>query len=161
MEQKLAELGIPPDTAGRILEAWEDYQRTAARHDKSGKLEYESALDDVERLSRKLAKKLAKLSNFEKQSINRKGVDVFEISCQLIKLNTSCKTALGRKNRFSKRPEPFLRDFAITLKTLLETAGIEVKIYRDNTFCRALNAFLEEPPESEKSFNILRVITKK
>jgi hypothetical protein len=159
--KSLLALDLSEPLVKEILSVFEIFQLSKESSSKpSGVIECQSNLTEIEALSKKLHKKLKKLSSLERQILMRSGMrDIYEVTKHVARLSTSCNVAKSKKVKgyFSKK-EPFIKQLAIELKEVLERHAITVKLYRRNIFCKALDILLEQPEDSEKSYNLLRQI---
>jgi hypothetical protein len=162
MKNQLLELGLSETIADEILEIWDIHLKTVERYDKPGGIiEFRDNLSEIERLSKKLSKKLQALSSFERQILIQTGAPgIFNFSRQAGILSLSCTNAKKTKSRFSRR-EPFLRQLTIELWNLLERRGIAVTVYKSTALFNVLNILLDEPPDSQRAFNLIRDVGKR
>jgi hypothetical protein len=157
MKAKLLKLDLPENIVDEILDIFDTYQQTLKQYSKpKGRIALQDNMKDIESLSKKLQKRLDKLSGFEKQILNAHlSLKIFELKTGLIRLDFSCQQLGKTKTRFSKR-EPFLITLTRELRELLEARDISVKKYRNNIVCRVLDILFNESEDSERSFNLLR-----
>lgn len=148
MKVKLIELGLSEDLVDKILDVFDTYKKTLERYSKpKGPMAFQDNMKEIESVSKKLQKRLDKLTIFEKQLLNQICPQkIFELKTSLILLSFSCQEARKKRTRFSRK-EPFILSLTIDLWKILESNGITVKKYKNNILCQILNALL---PESEK-----------
>jgi hypothetical protein len=157
MKNELMELGLSEKLCDAILDLFDTYTRTLEVYDKPrGKKAFEKHLTDIKFYTHTLKRELDKLSGFEKQLLNHYVFpNVFELKTSLIRLEIACQESLNKRIQFSRK-EPFMRNLASELRGLLESNEIPVKKTRGNIFCKVLGILLDEPEDSERSFNLLR-----
>lgn len=159
MKTELLNLNLSPPLVDQILDIFDAYEQMVERHDKpKGRIAFRDNMAEIESLSRKLKKKLQKLTTFEKQLlIQHYSPNTFDIGLYLGRLEIASHKLTETKERFSRK-QPFMLNLADELRGLLESHEIHVTKYRNNMLCRILNILFDEPEDSEKSFNLVREI---
>lgn len=159
MKSKLMKLGLSEELCNLILDLFDTHVRTVKQYSKpKGIMAFRDNMIEIESLSKKLKRKLEKLSDFEKQILDRcHAPSIFDLSFVLVRLEFASAKAKKERAKFSQR-QPFIMNLAGELRELLEANKIPVKKTRGNIFCKVLDILFDESEESEKSFNILRVL---
>lgn len=157
MKNSLLALGLPEPVVDGIIECFHNYTMIVEEYDKpKGKMAFNDNLDEIEKLSNTLAKKLSKLSNFEKQQLRRVGgPKVFDLSSGLMQLVGACRATKNLPIKWSRK-EPFILDLTVSLWRLLEGNDINVTVYKDGILCRILNVLFPKPDSEEWAFNMIR-----
>ena len=110
MKNKLLELGLSETITDEILDVWEIHLKTVERYSKpGGVIALTENLSEIERLSKKLAKRLQSLTSFENQLLTQASglkIKINDLTMQAGLLSVSCSNAKKIKSRFSRR-EPF------------------------------------------------------
>jgi len=160
--EKLTSLDLPEKMVARVLDIFDTYLCSKATLSQpAGIIEFRDNLTEIEALSKKLYKKLQKITSFERQMMRRPGQpEIRKIAMQIKDLSITCACAKKTEHRFSRR-EPFLSQLTIDLWELLERNGIPVKVYKNNQLCLVLNVLLNEQEDSERAFNLLRDVSKR
>ncbi len=164
MKNRLTMIGLSDDFVSEILEVFDNYLLTKAEYTKpASSALLQDNLSEIERLSKKLHKQLRALTTLERGLLLESGMPgIREFAMATKRLSLSCNTAKAKKTKqaLSKKHHAEL-NLAYELKQLLERHRGAVTKYRDNILCKILNILLEEQPDSERSFNLVRNICKK
>ena len=166
MKTKLLKLGLSEPLIDEILNIFDVYLLSKKLYDKpKGVMAFHDNLDEIKSLSKKLHKKLKKLTDFERQLLsyqNLLDVDILKLTTEIEALPIACDIVKNKdvKSSFSRK-EPFSRQLALELWELLERYEIIVTVYRNNMLCRILDVLLDANPDDDRSFNLLREISKR
>jgi hypothetical protein len=160
--KKLADLGLSKKIVSGVMSAFENYLLTKKTHSKpSGIIEFKDNLTDIESLSKKLSKKLQKLTTMERQLLSYSGAPkIRELAQEVFRLSVVCGVAKEKKVKF-RRGELFLSTLTLDLWEELERNKISVTVYRNNILCSVLNILLDETQDSERGLNLLRDVSKR
>lgn len=166
MKTKLLELKLPETVVNQILDAYSTYQQTLSVYSKpKGKMEFDDNLKELNSLSKKILKKLEKLTDFEFQLLsyhNPLGLNIRNLKNEIYYLSLACDHAekMDTGQSFSRK-EPFVRQLTIELWEVLEKNGISISIYRDHVICKILNILLDVDKHSEKSLHLVREVSER
>ncbi|MBW1995684.1 MAG: hypothetical protein B1H11_04690 [Desulfobacteraceae bacterium 4484_190.1] len=164
IKAKLLKLDLSGPLVEEILDIFETYLLSREAYSKpKGIMAFNDNLDEIKSLSKRLSKKLEKLTNFERQMLSYPKLvqgGIRSLKQDLVSLSQMCEISKNKDIKFSKK-EPLLRQLTIELWELLERYEISVTLYRGNILCRILDVLLKVEPDSEKSFNLVREISKR
>jgi len=160
MKSKLLQLGLSDKLCEEILALLDTHTRTVERYSKpKGRIAFQDSMAEIELLTRKLKRKLEKLTDFEKKILYRyRAPAIIDLKVFLGRLEFAITTAKKSKVRFSRK-QPFVLSLAEDLRGLLESNEIPVKQTRNNMFCKVLDILLDRPQDSERAFNLLRELS--
>lgn len=166
MKTKLLKLALSEPLVDEILNVFDLYRLSEKQYSKpKGVMAFHDNLDEIKSLSKKLSKKLEKLTSFERQLLSFPKLvqpGIRKLKMELTSLSTMCDVAKNKKvkSTFSKK-EPFIRELTLELWEVLEQNEIAITAYRNNILCRILDVLLDANPDSDKSFNLVREISKR
>jgi len=158
-------LGLSEPIVDQILNAYDSYQQCIEIYSKpAGKRAFEDNLEAIRSLSKKLSKKLQKLTSFERQMlICPDAPKISDLIQNVSRLHYASDVALKKKIKFSKR-RLFLTDLTLELWEVLEQAKIKVTIYKNSILCCILKTLFPEKNntddpdliDSEWAFTLVR-----